>query len=358
MNVIKRYVFLDTQVFIANNFNYSNESFSRLLHLVQEGKISLVTTTITINEITANIVSSISEAKNAINEFKKKARILKNCSTPSYEPIWERFDIELKKTDLLGQLTNFINNTNTLTIPLTGNSIQSIFEKYFSSLPPFKEGKKKYEFPDAFAIAALEQWSSQNNEFVYVISGDEDWKLACEMSKSDLVCYEKLEALFQLIEFDNKLIAKLSEDYFNNHLEKIVSTISDQFEVLGFDIDGSDIGRTIDDEEVEQIKAQNIELIEKYLVRINQNTLFYTARFKVTYIADLLYTDNTDAYYDNEEGQYFNGEDVQESITSSTILPVEIDISYSQVAEHSSLLKDVRIRENNIAILLDRDDEY
>ncbi len=60
---------------------------------------------------------------------------------------------------------------------------KSIFSAYFEGDPPFGAGKKKSEFPDAFALSSLENYAETNNIKILITSTDSDWKKYCENSE-------------------------------------------------------------------------------------------------------------------------------------------------------------------------------
>jgi hypothetical protein len=63
-------------------------------------------------------------------------------------------------------------NLNAKKIDLNKINLDKIIKGYFSETPPFGKGKKKAEFPDAFAIDLLRPYFKKN---LYVISGDNDF---------------------------------------------------------------------------------------------------------------------------------------------------------------------------------------
>ena len=59
-----------------------------------------------------------------------------------------------------------------------------VFEKYFATKPPFGTENKKSEFPDAFVVNGLVEWTQKNAEPLYVISGDKPFQNACQPHKT------------------------------------------------------------------------------------------------------------------------------------------------------------------------------
>jgi len=353
----KRNVFLDTEVFISNNFRYLKDNLSRLTLFVQENRISLYSTQVTIEEVKANIEEAIIKAEKAIYLFRKEARILYNCQSPSFQCVFKKFDLDITKSELITQFERYINKCQTIILPINEVAIEEVFKKYFSKQPPFGEGKKKDEFPDAFVFSALELWCLKNKQQVYVISGDPDWKSACK-DHPNLIYLEKLEPLYQLLEFDDKLIAEYSETFFNQHMQDIILRVTDQFDTLGFIVDSSNSSRIIEDEEVSNVEVETVVLSEEYVVKVEQNKLFYKCKFKVTFLADVSYIDYSDSPYDHEEGKYFYGENFEKTVKSTYLTNVDVEISFSQDDLRNSELEEVNIHEDDIIFDLEDEDEY
>ena len=204
-----RLVALDTQVFDSYNFNYHSKVFRTLVTLAQQDKIRLLLTSVTLHEIRAHITEGAELTSKAINyavndlnkkrfkaqgdtkrvkisansdllyEFKKKVKRL----APTFEQI---------NQDLLDQFEALLQELDFEIIEVDKVSAAEVFGNYFSGTPPFDEGKKKYEFPDAFALLALQKEAKDRNRIIYIVSGDLDWKKFCSSSK-DLSLVEKLD---------------------------------------------------------------------------------------------------------------------------------------------------------------------
>ena len=70
------HVFLDTQVFIAANFQFSSERLKRLADWSRAGKITLYLTDITIREIEGQIAEKIQVASSATDSSGTKASLM------------------------------------------------------------------------------------------------------------------------------------------------------------------------------------------------------------------------------------------------------------------------------------------
>lgn len=58
--------------------------------------------------------------------------------------------------------------------------LPELISRFVETRPPFgNKENKKYEFPDAIALLALEGWAAKNDTTVVAVSGDVDWKRFC-----------------------------------------------------------------------------------------------------------------------------------------------------------------------------------
>ena len=171
-----RNVFIDTSIFINHNYNYRSTVFQNFVRLARDERAKVFITDITIREIEAHIEADISASTQASSQFKSDARILRNIDQPEINALFSDIDEPSAIDELKQQLQEFLRYVKATILPTTDVDIAAVFNKYFSKQPPFSEGKKKYEFPDAFVLEALEQWCDDQDELLYVVSTDNDLK--------------------------------------------------------------------------------------------------------------------------------------------------------------------------------------
>lgn len=249
-----RLVALDTEVFDSYNFNYDSQALRTVVILAQQEKIRLLLTSVTLHEIRAHIIEgtelSSKAVEQAINDLNKKRfkpqgdikRIKISANSDLLYDFRKKVqelapNFEQINQELLDQLDAFLQETNFETIEVDQVSVVEIFENYFSGTPPFGEGKKKYEFPDAFALLALQKEAEDRNRIIYVVSGDSDWEKFCS-SSDDLHLIKKLDELLETIirETDSDEVDVCYELYSDKE-DEIERYIEDNFSDLDFSID-------------------------------------------------------------------------------------------------------------------------
>jgi hypothetical protein len=380
-----RLVTLDTQVFDSYNFNYKSKVLQTLIELVQQEKIRLLLTSVTLYEIKAHITEgaeltskAIDQAVNDLNKkrFKpqgdtKRVKISANSDLlyefkKSVQALAPNFD-QINQ-ELLGQLEGFLQETDFEIIEVDQVSIVEIFENYFSGFPPFGEGKKKYEFPDAFALLALQKEAENRNRIIYVVSGDSDWEKFCS-SSDDLSLIGKLDELLETIirETDSDEVDVCYELYSDKE-DEIKRYIEDNFSNLDFSIDLSGTSLIEWGSEEIEIEVSSVNLTDSSLVYIDDSdadhpSVVFELEAEVSYAAKVSYESLEYAIYDREDDVYFGGETVNTVFRQSIKLNAEVTLTLSRDKDYSLCdadIEDITIDPNNNLgeIMIDTGCEY
>lgn len=275
------HVFIDTNVFISQNYDYESTAFKQIISLAQAEKIFIYLTTITLREVEFHIERDVRKAHEAFEGFRGKAdlRILKNIVVPPLYGIFNGFDIEKARDVLLNQFRQFLQEARVHVLEVTNVSVDEIFDKYFSRTPPFGEEKKKYEFPDAFALAALEQWCKESSGRMYVISSDTDLSAACALNQS-LRLVQSLSEFLDLLtrrgeqaEFINRLFEAHKEE-IEERVKSAVNPLNLIYEPYG---------------EVQYTYINSAKILKHYLIEVDEGKAIFDVTAEVKYSANVLY---------------------------------------------------------------------
>jgi hypothetical protein len=98
----------------------------------------------------------------------------------------------------VGEWLSFLNQFDVVRLNYDGITIAKVMNWYDATEPPFDKGKKRKEFPDAFAIAILSAYAEQNQCYIAVVSHDPDLKKACDRFPS-LMYFQSLPVLTELL---------------------------------------------------------------------------------------------------------------------------------------------------------------
>lgn len=217
-------IFLDTSIFEANNF-LESKRIKEIYKLAEKEEIKVVIPKLTYDEILSRISKNINDADSKFNKYRNETRVLRNASS-----LEEKFT-PFKKEEVLQEVSKKIEKqfekSKFEIIDYSSINVKGIFDNYFHGNLPFGEGKKKSEFPDAFALKFIEIWAEENNTKVFVFSKDGDM-LGYENEyieiKEDFNKYLSDKIVEVELEINNKRI-DFVEDWLNNPPNNIIEEI-------------------------------------------------------------------------------------------------------------------------------------
>ncbi len=322
-------VALDTEVFSRFNYNYNSKPCQSLIELVQEEKIKLVLTTVNLQEIKGHIKEKSQSVLSSINKFLKDIGVsdfkqsedIKSLITTD-NSLLNKFKEKVKEIaptleeiyqELLNQLEVFLNEAKFEIIDIDCVSVNKVFENYFSCTSPFDTGKKKSEFPDAFALLALQK--EAQDKIIYVVSGDTDWEKFCNLNENkNLLYFENVNKLLDKINKDNSNdLEEFNKCYelFGEKEDEIKEDIKNQLPDLKFSIDINEESIKWDVEKVE-VFVSPVDIFDSSLIHIQDfnddgvNEVLATFELIVVldYHAHVTFTSLNSKLYDSEERRY------------------------------------------------------
>lgn len=288
-----RNIFIDASIFIGQNYNYQSAVFENLARLAESGQARVFVTDIVVREVRAHIAEDVAKAKHASSKFRKDARILRNLDGAPFDDMFSEFDEESAAAALNAQLDAFLEKIGANVLPTSDVSIEKVFDKYFDKSPPFGEGKKKSEFPDAFTVEALDTWCVSENERMYVASTDPDLASACEQNDR-LIALEKVSAFVSIVQYHDDVLTPLILQKMGDHLELIQDSISESFCEQEFWLDDQE-------GEVEEVQVTEFVAEEFLVLEASEDQAVVDVPYNLKYLAGVAYDDMDSAIYDSEE---------------------------------------------------------
>lgn len=309
-------VFLDTQVFEQELYDFDSRHFTRLKTLVDEGLVRVILTEITYREVISRIRETVAKGledlKSAVNK-NRPIKILRHL-TPTFDGVFAKLTpTELAKILEL-QFEDFRKALKINTLPIKGVTPSKIFQDYFESRPPFSQGRKKNEFPDAFAAALLKKDAVVAP--IYVVSGDEDWKLMCDKQLIHISSLTEFFALFPNPDLASALRDGLVEFFKFTSNEDIL----ERFRSLRFETDGVDGKIT---------KVEDIEIsIEKIvIVEAKEGVADAEMTVNVEFNADVDYVIEDTGYWEGDDSKT-DQERAQRTIRASAKEVIDVSCNY------------------------------
>jgi len=345
-----RNVFIDTSIFVSKNYSFGSSIFQAIISLSKRKQIFLKLPDITVREIQANIEKEVKSLEKKIEKFRKDLRVLRNVEECPLSAIFNPFDLDQIKTEILSQLDSFIIETDAEILPSLKVDPSVIFDKYFNKKPPFGAGKKKAEFPDAFVLSAIEKWCANNKCSVYVISNDEDMRFSCDESNC-LLHIQKIEHFLELINKNDEKLAEIIHQRFSAKREEIVKRLSEEITDLWIDL--------ADQEgEAEITEVFSVDWEDESIIEISDRTVKMTFDAEFSFSAQISYDDYETAIYDSEDKVAYPWQRIEDEVERTEKLPVEIQFEFSEKDPDHFVLHHIMINEHEpFYIYVDEDAE-
>lgn len=311
-------IFLDTQVFEAASFNFRTTTLVSLEEQVEKGTVRLILTDITVLEVKARIEKTVLAQLEGLKKFKRNARVLRSSTLSQVKAA---LDLDEKSViaDLQEQFEEFIQRTKAEIIDTSALPAGPVFARYFASKPPFGTGDKKSEFPDAFAVNGLVEWTKKNGEPLYVISGDKPFRSACQPHKK-LYVYVKLSTLLNRILFADA-VAGFIRDQVLERIKDIKEAATQEFEDRMYYVD--------DEDGDAEMNVQSLKLDgQPEIIDADNDSATVEVRFLGEFDAHLSYTDSSTGIYDDETKSMMFMERKHETLNKEEEFIIEVKVRF------------------------------
>lgn len=305
-------VFIDTNIFMQKQYDVFDDSdFKTLCQYILEGKVSLYSHKISIEEIRKHFKIEVKSNMDRYSAFQNKLRLLKNSDIPIFKN-------QLTENDIASQgillIDDFFKRNNTIVLDYTGVNIESIFEDYFSNSAPFENRKdKKNEFPDAVIIASLIK-NNPDNE-MNIITGDTGWRDAFK-SFPNFIVFDNLKDFLNVISKEEVLYENIFSYYKqNSSLERVKELIKDEVWTMNINVDGQEYDRKglVSGFEYDKVELKDVIVsLNKLTIQkistsnINNDEVEVLLNYKVLLQLGVscYYNDYENSYWDSEEKRY------------------------------------------------------
>ena len=210
-----------------------------------------------------------------------------------------------------------------------------VFEKYFSGAAPFGSTKdKKHEFPDAFVIHALIEWTEARDQDLLVVSGDDLFREGCTAC-SALRAEVDLAAVLDHVASDDEKVATFIRAQMIARADDIGEHAKRLFQDLDF---------SVEDEwgEVE-VSVTKVDLNgDPDIIDIAGKKASVQMTFTVDYVADL---DSSTGLRESKNGGALFREHVEERTSGEEELVVHVDITFVGTTPEAFTVTDIDLIE-------------
>lgn len=266
-------VFLDTSVFDGQSYNFSSVAFSTFAAACKDRKLTLLLPDPTEREVNRHLDDLSADAVALIEKARRTAPFVAQ---------WKGFPPrDIRPRDLyfvgLGEWQSFLKQFEVVRLNYDGITIGKVMNWYDAAEAPFDRGKKRKEFPDAFAIAILSAYAEQHSCYVAVVSQDLDFKKACDRFPW-LMYFQSLAVLTELLlSVDDSRISML-----RSALDAAIDTIAEAAYEATFDVSFyANHGYS----EIRESEVQELDIADMRIVALGEHecTIAFDAVIRVAH---------------------------------------------------------------------------
>jgi len=225
-------VFLDTSVFDSQQYNFRSTTLTTFLSACVTRSLMLLLPDPTEREIKRHLRERIGEVLTAVENARRKAPFLAGLKGFGREFSTPELEVFEAETLANREWAAFLKQFSVVRLGYKTVDVEKVMRWYDKAEAPFKEGKKRKEFPDAFAIQMLDAHAQKEKLYVAVVSGDHDFKVACQRY-SDLLYFQALPRLTELLLSDDTRVEKLRLS-IDEKLGMLDEAIFDELQGLDF----------------------------------------------------------------------------------------------------------------------------
>jgi hypothetical protein len=284
-------VFLDTSILAGQNYNFESKVLSTFIPVAKQRGLKFLLPAPTEQEVIRQINVRSTDALEALARAKREAPFL--AKWRHFPPITPRalshpaasWEVQEVATQ---EWQGFLKQLYVIRLDYKDLDVSKVMDWYDVGMPPFGKGKKRKEFPDAFAVAILDDYARTHNCVVAVVAADPDFKSACERFPAFLY-FETLPALTELLVADPEKIDKLKAAILED-MSELEAKLSDDANQQDFTHENSKYS-------IIKSAVHSVEVQDVRIVALGQNEC------TVTFIAELetehLLKNN---YWDDDSG--------------------------------------------------------
>lgn len=253
-------IFIDTSTFEALGFAFDGPLLTAVASHGKNGNLRLLMPETTSSEVEARIRTRVREACGVLQAARKKAYLLRGCGDPSVAGLFAEPDEVAVSTLMIKRFREWSSGWWVKRIEPPPDTLKVVFEDYFAARPPFGDGKKKSEFPDAVALRCLRHSSSTTPLPIHMFTEDEDFAPVFNGSK-EFVRGVSLEGLLNSLTQRADEIRLLVESKLNDHWKALDEWAKELAGDLTFEV-SDEASAEVDVVEVKEAECLDLEVID------------------------------------------------------------------------------------------------
>jgi hypothetical protein len=331
-----RNIFIDTQAFVKAGLDFQSRVIKAFVDASGSGELNHIMTSISRSEIRDKITESIKDALNRVIDFRRKAKILEGSADPVILGLFAQYDPAHVHKLAQDVFQSFIDDSKAKILSLEKVNAEDVFSRYFSQEPPFQEGKKKHEFPDAFSLLAIKHHLNDREE-CYVVSEDSDLKAFCA-ANPQFILVEDLGKLLDVYNSHDAMRFAFVKDFIAHNVIPIKRSIEEQVDEAEFYNNS-----TWEDAEVISHTVRGIDDFEPDIIYIDDESCVVSFVVDVRSLVEVEGPDYVNGIYDRESGHVVTFDNTLREDEVEIEVKVEIELDF-EVKDDEFVVQEMRVR--------------
>lgn len=335
-------LFLDTSIFESENF-LEGLKLQTLFELAGEGIVIIIMPEITYLEIIARMKRQLAKAKDYIDSiktpYKSLARVVRNVDHLKALAPLPGINIKKDLANMQEKFDRMLKAVGVIRLGTEGVSIENVFIKYFEGQYPFHQSNKKNEFPDAFALAAIESWCVANNQQCYVLSLDKDM---LNYEAESLIPVNDIANIIDSIQRDkHHRSVSLIDEIMQRERLSILYEAKDKIEALLFEAGEElvyDSGFEV--QQVQDIKMSEVTLTDYQIIEMTSTKAIVECACRFNFVVQVVGEDYSESIYDNEDQKYLNVQNVTNTLSGKMEVPLHLMVAHGVLRDGQAVFID------------------
>jgi predicted nucleic acid-binding protein len=229
MSFERSYIFIDTSVYVQESYRFSGTLLGKLVRMSSDDELRLVVPEIIQQEVTYKLRETAEEHAAKI-QTALGSNIIGLISDKDKKLVGLDFQIDQEKLvqSVVETWEKFRVRSNAKCVPLAGIDLSGVVASYFDAKPPFGKGRKRNEFPDAFAVASMVNFAADNpGRPIYVVSRD-NGMLEAFSNDSRFRPHKELSEVFDEYNRHTEALSPAAHELMKENVKWITEVIADE----------------------------------------------------------------------------------------------------------------------------------
>ena len=330
-------VFLDSNVVISVGKPPYGPEFARVIDLVKSEQIRILTTDLTIAEVTKHHMRrDFNEIKCLCNQ--KFREMVKDSVDTQIPNITEQHLLAVLQKKYRRLAEKISEDMKAKLLKISDVKTNNVFSDYFDQRGLFADGKgKKHQFPDAFVFERLKDEASQN-EPIIIVSRDRDFERP--VNDQDHMSFVK-----SLPDLFNKLGLKLEAPEIESFLEQNSDALT---EMVDDELSNCWLAGDIEDSEITEAEVISVNFHDTIAFESAEEggAILVVGQCSAPTIVKFSHPDESTYMYDSEENPDINFD----IVNSENEIELKIDVSLSITVDDKGNpveIEELEFRNNN-----------